>query len=51
VSELLLMALAMAFACALVGAVAWLFVRGAEQPDRVSPRWIDAHIRDRRDDV
>jgi hypothetical protein len=51
VSELLLMALAMVFACGLVGVVAWAFVRGAEQPDRVSPRWIDAHIRDRRDDV
>ena len=50
-SELVLMALAMAFACALVGAVAWLLVRGAEQPDRVSPRWIDAHVRDRRDDA
>jgi flagellar biogenesis protein FliO len=45
------MALAMLVAVGLVGVVAWLFVRGAEQPDRVSPRWIDAHIRDRRDDV
>jgi hypothetical protein len=45
------MAVAMAFACALVGVVAWAFVRGAEQPDRVSSRWIDAHIRDRRDDA
>jgi hypothetical protein len=50
VSELLLMALAMAFACALVGAVAWLFVRGAERPDYVSTDWRTSHGRDRRDD-
>jgi flagellar biogenesis protein FliO len=51
VSELVLMALAMAFACALVGAVAWALVRGAERPEHVSPRWIDSHLRDRRDDL
>jgi hypothetical protein len=51
VSELLLMALAITVACGLVGGVAWLLVRGAETPDRVSTRWIDAHIRDRRDDA
>jgi hypothetical protein len=49
VSELLLMALAMACACGLVGVIAWAFVRGAEPHDRVSSRWIDAHIRERRD--
>jgi hypothetical protein len=50
-SELLLMALAMAFACALVGVVAWAFVRGAERPDYVSNEWRTSHVRDRRDDA
>jgi flagellar biogenesis protein FliO len=50
-SELVLMALAMGFAVGVVGLLAWLFVRGAEQPDRVSSRWIDSHLRDRRDDA
>jgi hypothetical protein len=50
VSELLLMALAITVACGLVGGVAWLLVRGAERPDYVSNRWIDSHLRERRDD-
>lgn len=50
-SELLLMGVAMAFACALVGAVAWLFVRGAERPEHVSDEWRTSHVRDRRDDA
>lgn len=45
------MAVVMAIAVGLVGVVAWAFVRGAEQPDRVSSRWIDSHLRDRRDDA
>jgi flagellar biogenesis protein FliO len=52
VSGALLMAAAMLFAVALVGAVAWLFVRGADRPeDRVSVEWRTSHVRDRRDDV
>jgi hypothetical protein len=51
VSELLLMALAMAFACAVVGGVAWLLIRGAERPDYVSNEWRTSHVRDRRDDA
>jgi flagellar biogenesis protein FliO len=43
------MAAAMLFAVALVGAVAWLFVRGAEPVDKVSPHWLDTFTRDRRD--
>jgi hypothetical protein len=50
VSDLLLMALAVGAACGLVGGVAWLLVRGAEdRPDYVSPAWRDAFTRDRRD--
>ena len=48
-SEVLLMALAVAVACGLVGAVAWLLVRGAETPERVSTRWPDSFSRERRD--
>jgi hypothetical protein len=51
VSELLLMAFVVAIACGLVGAVAWLFVRGAERPDYVSNEWRTSHVRDRRDDA
>jgi len=51
VSEVLLMGVAMAVACGLVGVVAWAFVRGAERPDQVSSRWLDSRLRDRRDDV
>jgi hypothetical protein len=50
VSEVLLMAVAMLFAVGAVGAVAWLFVRGAERPDYVSNEWRTSHVRDRRDD-
>jgi flagellar biogenesis protein FliO len=50
VSAALLMVAAMLFAVGLVGGVAWLFVRGAEQPeDRVSVEWRNSHLRERRD--
>lgn len=48
-SELVLMALAVAVACGLVGLLAWAFVRGAETPERVSTRWLDSFSRERHD--
>jgi hypothetical protein len=49
-NELVLMAVVMLGAGGVVGLVAWRLVRGADQPQHVSPRWIDAHIRERRDE-
>jgi hypothetical protein len=47
----MIMAIAMVIAVGLVGLVGFLLVRGADRPEHVSPRWIDSHVRDRRDDV
>ena len=45
------MVIVMVIACGIVGLVAWLLVRGAEdRPDYVTSRWIGSHLRDRRDD-
>jgi hypothetical protein len=46
------MAAAMALAVALVGVVAVLLIRGAQdRSDRVTNQWIDSHLRDRQDDA
>ena len=47
----MIMALAMFVAVAGVAFVGWLLARAAVEEEHVSTRWLDAHVRDRRDDV